>query len=93
MRKKLKNGGVLGFAENQTDMSPISLADLPYIEISGQNHIEIEGIYKIIECKENIIKLKFKKQTVSFDGVGLFMQNFSEKNAVIKGKINSVTFD
>lgn len=92
MRKRPKLS-TADFVQSQTDMPPISLMDLPYIEISGQNHIEIEGIYKITEYNSNTIKLKFKRNVVCFMGVDLHMQNFSDKNTVIKGKISSIVFE
>ena len=49
--KKTDNNFV-SFIEKQTDMQPVSISDLPYIEISGQNHVEIDGIQKILEYKE-----------------------------------------
>lgn len=81
------------FVENQTDMPPVSISDLPYIEISGQKHIEIDGIQKILEYKENIIKIRFHHSTVCFNGENLFLRDYNQKNAIIEGKICSVEFE
>lgn len=87
-----KDNILFKFAQEQSDFAPESLADIPFIQLSGRNHTEIEGIYKIIECNENIIELKFKKERVRFSGEGLFIKSFTDKSAVIKGKITSIEF-
>ena len=87
-----KDNKLLKFAQEQSDFSPESLANIPYIQLSGQNHAEIEGIYKIIECSENIIELKFKKESVRFSGEGLFIKSFTDKSAIINGKIAYIEF-
>ena len=94
MKNSRKIGdSIASFAENQTDMPPISISDLPYIEISGQNHIEIDGIQKILEYREDVIKIRFRHSTVSFNGQGLNLRDYNKKNAVIVGKITSVEFE
>ncbi|MBE6788282.1 MAG: hypothetical protein E7539_01300 [Ruminococcaceae bacterium] len=81
------------FIEKQTDMPPVSVSDLAYIEISGQNHIELDGIRKILEYKEDRIKIRFRHNTVCFNGEKISIRNFSKKNAIIEGKINSIEFE
>lgn len=81
------------FVERQTDMPPVSISDLPFIEISGQNHIEIDGIQKILEYKENIIKIRFRHSTISFNGENLTLRDYNQKSAIIEGKIRSVEFE
>ncbi len=93
-KNKRKIGeSITTFVENQTDMPPISISDLPYIEISGQSHIEIDGIQKILEYKENLIKIRFRHSTVNFKGQCLNLRDYNKKNAVIVGKISSVEFE
>lgn len=88
-----KESKLLAFAESQTDMSPISLADIPYVEINGRNHIEVDGVYRLLECNDSLIKMHFRKNTISFKGENLHIQSFGIKNATIKGIINSIEFN
>ena len=81
------------FLEKQTDMPPVSLSDIPYIEISGRKHIELDGVHKILEYNEEKIKIRFRKATVSFIGEGMFISNFSGKTAMIEGQLTSVVFE
>lgn len=81
------------FLEDKTDMPPISLSDMPYIEISGRNHIELDGLYKILEYKPERLKLRFKHCTVCFNGENMFIRNFSNKTAVVEGKLSSIEFE
>ena len=85
--------GFVNFLEKQTDLPPISIAELPYIEISGTNHIEIDGIHKILEYKDDIIRIRFKKNTVIFNGESLSLRDFKKKNAIIEGVIRSIEFN
>ena len=89
---KLKRNSTFKFIEETTDMPPVSLSDIPYIELSGKNHAEIEGIYKISEYTEKTIKLEFKKDIVSFEGYDLVIKYFTDKSAIIKGNIKAVSF-
>ena len=82
-----------GFMEKQTDMPPISLSDMPYIEISGRNYAELDGVHKILEYKEERLKIRFHHCTVCFNGENLFIRNFSNKNAIIEGTISSIEFE
>ena len=81
------------FLEKQTDMPPVSLSDIPYIEISGRKHIELDGVHKILEYSGEKIRIRFRKITVSFSGQELYISNFSGKNAIIKGMITEIVFE
>ena len=83
---------MLNFMEKQTDMPLVALGDLAYIEISGPNHIELDGIRKILEYKQNKIIIRFKHETVCFCGENIFLRNYSQKNAIIEGNIKSIEF-
>jgi len=93
MKKQNTHDKILKFAQNQTDMPLISLDDLSYIEISGQNHIELDGIRKILEYKDDVIKIRFKHNTVVFKGEKISLANYSQKTAVIEGKIKLIEFE
>lgn len=88
-----KNHKLNKILENQTDMPPVSLSNLSYIEISGDNHIELDGIVKILECNENLIRIRFKHKTVLFKGENLQIRNYFNKSAIINGKITSIIFE
>jgi len=94
-KKEKRNSGntLTSFLEKQTDMPPVSISDLAYIEISGQNHIELDGIQKILEYKEDRIRIRFRHSTVCFNGEKISLRNFSKKNAIIEGKVNSIEFE
>lgn len=79
--------------EKQTDMPPISLSDLSYIEISGDRHIELDGIRKILQYKDNVIAIRFKHMNVIFRGNNISLTNYSGKTAIIEGKISAIEFE
>ena len=79
--------------QRETDMPPISLMDMPFIEITGNNHIEIDGIRKIIETNQNAVKIKFKDYCIGFMGENLNIRNFSGKSAIIEGEISAISFE
>ena len=93
IRERTSRKTLSDFLEKQTDMPPISLSDIPYIEISGRKHIELDGVHKILEYNGERIKIRFRKATVLFSGEGLYISNFSGKTAIIKGKLESVVFE
>ncbi|MEE1280107.1 MAG: YabP/YqfC family sporulation protein [Oscillospiraceae bacterium] len=93
LKKQKSKATFAQFLEKQTDMPPISLSDIPYIEISGRNHIELDGVHKILEYKQERLKLRFRHCTVCFNGENLFIRNFSNKNAVIEGTVSSIEFE
>ena len=93
VREKRSKKSLSEFLEKQTDMPPVSISDIPYIEISGRKHIELDGVYKILNYSGEKIRIRFRKATVSFSGDGLFISNFSGKNAIIEGELTSVVFE
>ena len=76
MKKTQKK--IIDFMEEQSDMPVVALADVAYIEISGRNHIELDGIRKILEYKQNKIRIKFKYGTVCFTGDNIFLRNSTQ---------------
>ena len=90
MSKKIK---FIKTLEKETDMPLVSLADLPFIEITGNNHIELDGIRKIIESNKETIKISFKKDVVIFSGDNLSIRNFCGKTAIIEGDISIISFE
>lgn len=79
--------------EKQTDMPPISLSDLSFIEVSGDRHIELDGIRKILQYRDDIVAIKFKHMNVIFKGENIVLTNFSGKTAIIEGKIRTIEFE
>ena len=81
MPKKLK---IIKSFEKETDMPLISLADLPFIEITGNNHIEVDGIKKIIESEQllsemsNYCRLKFENNFTMDIVSSMYLNLFNE---------------
>ena len=88
-----KNNIIKETIEKQTDMPPISLSDISYIEISGDKHIELDGIKKILHYKDDIISIRFKHMSVTFKGNNISLTNYSGKTAIIEGKISAIEFE
>lgn len=94
MNNEIKNKNKrISFLKEQTNMPPIALADLSFIEITGKNYVEIDGIKKILECNREKIIIRFKDNTVDFSGKELIIRNFNEKSAIIEGSISSIVFE
>jgi len=91
-KEKKTDNRLLNFVEEQSDFSPSSIAKIPYIQLNGRNHAEIEGIYKLLESSSKNIVVKFKKESVRFNGEGLYIKSLTDKSAVIKGEITTVEF-
>lgn len=87
-----KKSNLIKKLEKETDMPPISLTDTSFIEITGNNHIELDGIKRIIESNKDIIKILFKKEVITFSGYNLLIRNFSGKTAIIEGDISNISF-
>ena len=88
-----KKNSLKNFLKEQTNMPPIALADLSFIEVTGKNYIELDGIKKIVECSQEKIIIRFKDIVVSFNGKELTIKNFNEKSAIIEGDISSIIFE
>ena len=92
-KKKTQKNKSVNFIKEQTNMPPIALADLSYIEITEKNYIELEGVKKIIECGNDRIKIKFKDCIAQFCGTDLYIRNYNEKSAIIEGEFSSIIFE
>lgn len=89
--RKINN--ILNSARKATDLPPEAISDVPYIEICGKNHIELEGVRSIVEYKEDYLRLRFHHSTVKFCGSGLNIIYFSNQSTVIEGELHSVEFE
>ena len=78
--------------ERETNMPLVSLADLPFIEITGNNHIELDGDKKILESNKEMIKILFKNNVICFSGDNLSIRNFSGSTAIVEGDISIISF-
>lgn len=89
--KKSKDEFVTKFAEEM--QLPLSaLRDTFRIELTGNSEMHIEGCSGIIEYDENNITLGLRNNSVSVCGFALEITSFSDRQAVITGKITSVSF-
>ena len=91
-KEKINDNKLLNFVEEQSDFSPASIANIPCIQLNGRNHVEIEGIYKLLESSSENIVIRFKKESVRFNGSGLYIKSLTDKSAVIKGEITVIEF-
>lgn len=62
------------------------------LSLDGRKQAVLEGAMGITEYNSNSIKLSTKKCLVHFEGVNLQISTMSYSFAVIKGKINSISF-
>lgn len=89
--KKSKDEFVTKLAEEM--QLPLSaLRDTFRIELRGNGEMFVEGCSGIVEYDENNITLSLRSNSVAICGFALEITSFSECQAVITGKITSVTF-
>lgn len=91
-KEKKADNKLLNLVEEQSDFSPASIANIPYIQLNGRNHAEIEGVYGLVESSSQNIVIRFKKESVRFNGDGLYIKSLTDKSAVIKGEITTIEF-
>ena len=63
-----------------------------HIEMFGDSKLSIDGCFTIFEYAEESIKLKFKKRLLEILGFNLIINNVSDENLLITGKIISLEF-
>ena len=63
-----------------------------HLEIYSNKEITLDGCYGIYEYKDEYIKLKLHKGSISLCGKELIITTFENKIIKIKGKISSVEF-
>ena len=63
------------------------------IQIKDNNKIIVEECKEVILFDENTVKLRLSFGTVTINGLDMQMRNFSERGAIISGKLHSVGFD
>lgn len=91
-KEKKTDNMLLNFVEEQSDFSPASIVNIPYIQLNGRNYAEIEGIHKVLEVNGNNVVFKFKKECARISGEGLYIKSLTDNSAVVKGKITVIEF-
>ncbi len=82
------------------DLSSNSSNDIPFsamgnnfhVEMFGNKRLSLDGCFIIAEYSEENIKLKFKKGFLEIFGANLIINNVSDENLLITGKIISLEF-
>lgn len=63
------------------------------IQIKDNNKILIEECREVILFDENTIRLRLSFGTVTINGLDMSMKNYSDRGAIISGKLHSIGFD
>ncbi len=63
------------------------------IQIKDDNAVIIEECKEVVLFDENTITLRLSFGTVTINGLDLKMRNFSDRGAIISGKLHSIGFD
>lgn len=63
------------------------------IEVIGNNRVIIENANKILEYKQECIRLNVGKRIVKISGGHLKMNDYTDKNIVINGIITDIVFE
>lgn len=63
------------------------------IQIKDNEQILIEECKEVLLFDENTIRLRLSFGTVTINGLDMQMRNYSERGAIIKGKLHSIGFD
>ena len=77
---------------SSSDIPFLAMGNHLHIEVFGNKRIAIDGSFSIIEYSEECIKLKCKKNTFQILGVGLMINNVSDENLLVTGKIITLEF-
>ena len=64
----------------------------PHIEIFGNEKINIEGCYKVLEYTDSYLKLKLKQGQLILQGNKFDILLFERRLITVKGKISSIEF-
>ena len=83
------------------DLISSSAGDIPFSAMVNNLHIEmfsnkrlsLDGDFTIVEYTEENIKLKCRKGYLEIFGSSLIINNVTDENLLITGKIVSVEFD
>ena len=79
-------------SNSSTDIPFSAMGNNLHIEMFGNKRISLDGGFTIVEYTEEIIKLKFKKCYLEIFGANLIINNVSDENLLITGKIISLEF-
>ncbi|MBE7034092.1 MAG: sporulation protein YqfC [Ruminococcaceae bacterium] len=63
------------------------ISDIPRSEIMGNCQLSIENIRGVLDYNENCIKINTTVGIIKIDGDELFIDNISDENIFVKGRI------
>ncbi len=86
--------------DSYDDLTSSLASDIPFsamgnnlhIEMFGNKRLNLDGGFTIVEYTEENVKLRFKKGFFEIFGVGLIINNITDENLLITGKIISLEF-
>lgn len=79
-------------SNSSTDIPFSAMGNNLHVEMFGNKRISLDGNFTIVEYTEEIIKLKFKKCFLEIFGANLIINNVSDENLLITGKIVTLEF-
>ena len=73
-------------------LMPEMLHSVPVITMKGRSSIRIENYKRIIEYKEDGIKIQVNDSVINIEGKSLTIKYYTKEEMVISGILYSVTF-
>ncbi len=95
MPKEKKSGRLTRYLEDyQGSQEPLlrSFSAVPYIELSANTQVLVDGCTNILEYGENCIRLAAGRFHVQLSGSGLCIRSMQEQCALITGVITAVEY-
>lgn len=89
MKKKEKRAEKIAEA---LDLPLDILCDIPRSELMGNSQLNIENIRGVLDYTENSIKINTTVGIIKIEGDELFIDNISDENIFIKGRIVRMEF-
>lgn len=71
---------------------PFSIFSSPHIEMFGNNKIQFEGKYSIMEYTTNFLKIKLSKYTLDIIGSELALNNVETGGFLLTGNVAEIKF-
>lgn len=69
-----------------------AVADLPRLELTGQNELNIENLRGILDYDENSLKLNTRAGIIKIDGSELLLASVTDESVCLKGNIIRIEF-
>ena len=83
---------IYGLSEKYDKLSE-SAVKHSMIQIKDDSIVLVEECKEVLLFDENTIRLRLSFGTVTINGLELQMRNYSDRGAIINGKLHSIGFD